>query len=113
MSKGWTQVETIYTLKNKPETKAEQRRKVKVFNKLMKEPTLTISEMRKQSSERYNKIKAEENSLLQAYDDKRLKSDKAIKQAIRIKKERAKQQNGAKQNIEKVSSENETTDNSV
>ena len=113
MAKGWTTVETTYSLKNKPETKAEQRRKTKVFNKLMKEPTLSASELRKRSVERFNQHKLEENNLLQAYEEKRLKSEKAIKQAIRIKKERAKLQNGAKQDTEKVSVSNETTDNPV
>jgi len=114
MAKGWTRIETIYSLKNSPETIAERRRKTKLFNKMMATtPTLPASELKKRSNELYNKKKAEEDNLLQAYADKRLKSEKAIKQAIRIKKERAKRQNGAKQDTEKVSVNNETTDNPV
>ena len=116
MAKGWTKIETIYSLKNSPETLAERRRKTKLFNKMMATtPTLTASELKKRSNELYNKKKAEEDNLLQAYEDKRLKSEKAIKQAIQIKKERAKkrQQNSAKQDTEKVSVKSETMDNPV
>ena len=114
MAKNWTTIETIYSLKDKPETLEEQRRKTKNFNKLMaKTKTLTVPELKKQSIEHYNEQKNKENSLLDAYENKRLKSEKAIKQAIRIKKERAKRQNGAKQDMEKVSVNNETTDNPV
>ena len=113
MAKGWTTVETIYSLKNSPETRAEKWRKARLFEKMMAGPKLSVEEIRKRSVELYNKNKAEEDSLLQAFADKRLKSEKAIKQAIRIKKERAKRQNGAKQDTEKVSVSNETTDNPV
>ena len=113
MAKGWETIETIYSLKNKPETLAERRRKTKIFNKMMKTPTLTVMELRKRSVENYNKKKAEEDNLLQAYAEKRLKSEKAIKQAIRIKKEREKRIASAKQDTEKVSIKKETTDNPV
>lgn len=116
MAKGWTTVETIYTLKNKPETLEEQRNKTKKFKRLMATTkTLTIPELKKQSIERYNEQKNKEDSLLDAYENKRLKSEKAIKQAIRIKKERMKKLDDAKQNTEKVSNniEDETTESSV
>ena len=81
---------------------------------MAKTPTLTVADMKKKSSELYNAQKQKENSLLQAFDDKKLKSEKAIKQAIRIKKERAKRQNDAKQNTEKASNEkNEATESTV
>lgn len=114
MAKNWETIETVYSLKNKPETLAERRRKTKIFNKMMKTtPTLTAMELRKRSVENYNKKKAEEDNLLQAFSEKRLKSEKAIKQAIRIKKEREKRIASAKQDTEKVSINKETTDNPV
>ena len=113
MAKNWTTIETIYSLKNKPETKTEQRRKTKIYNKLMKTPTLSVVDLKKKSIELFNENKTKEDNLLQAYEDKRLKSEKAIKQAIRIKKERARRQDSAKQDTEKVSVNNETTDNPV
>ena len=76
--------------------------------------TLSVPDLKKKSIELYNQQKEKEDNLLQAYEDKRLKSEKAIKQAIRIKKERIKKQNDAKQDTEKVSNDkNETTESSV
>ena len=114
MAKNWIKIDTIYSLKNSPETKEEQRRKSKLFKSMMsKIESLPVSEMKKRSVELYNKHKEEENKLLQAYEDKKLKSEKAIKQAIRIKKERAKLKNSAKQDKEKVSKTTETTESTV
>ena len=114
MAKDWTTVETIYSLKNKPKTKAEQRREAKTYKSLMaKTETLTVPEIKKRSAAAYNEQKAKEDNLLQAYENKKLKSENAIKQAIRIKKERAKLKNSAKQNKEKVSEVTETTESTV
>ena len=115
MAKNWIHIDTIYSLKNSPETKAEQRRKTKIYNRLMAQTkTLSAADMRKNSITLYNEQKAKENDLLQAYEDKKLKSEKAIKQAIRIKKERMKKSTDAKQNTEKVSNDkDETTESSV
>ena len=114
MAKNWIQIDTIYK-EPSPKTKAELAKASKKYKKLMaKTKTLSVIDMKKQSAGLYNKKKAEEDSLLEAFADKRLKSEKAIKQAIRIKKERAKrQQNDAKQDTEKVSTPEETTDNPV
>ena len=50
--------------------------------------TLKAFELKKESEELYEKAKAEEDKLLDAFDRKVVKSKNAIKQAIRIKKER-------------------------
>jgi len=114
MAKDWIQIDTIYN-EIPPKTKAELAKASKNYKKLMaKTKTLSVIDMKKKSVELYNEQKEKENSLIQAFDDKKLKSDKAIKQAIRIKKERAKRKNSAKQDTEKVSNEqNETTESSV
>lgn len=113
MAKDWIKIDTIYN-EIDPLTRAERQKASKRYKSLMaKTKTLPIVEIKKRSIELYNKNKVEEDSLLQAFADKRLKSEKAIKQAIRIKKERAKRQNSAKQDTEKVSVNNETTDNPV
>ena len=113
MAKDWIQIDTIYK-EPSPKTKAELARASKNYKKLMaKTKTLSVADMRKQSVNNYYDQKAKEDNLLEAFADKRLKSEKAIKQAIRIKKERAKQQNSAKQDMEKVSTPEETTDNPV
>ena len=114
MAKNWIKIDTIYS-PIAPETREERQRKTKRYNHLMATTeTLSAKDLKKQSIALYNEQKEKENSLLQAYDDKKLKSEKAIKQAIRIKKERAKkQQNSAKQNTEKVSENKETTESTV
>ena len=113
MAKNWIKIDTIYN-EIDPLTRAERQKASKAYKKLMaKTKTLTVIDMKKKSVELYNKQKEKEDSLLQAFEDKKLKSDKAIKQAIRIKKERAKRQEDAKQEKEKVSNKKETTDNPV
>ena len=112
MAKNWIKIDTIYS-EGEPKTRAERAKASKAYKKLMaKTQTLTVVEMKKRSANAYNDQKEKENNLLKAFDDKKLKSEKAIKQAIRIKKERARKQNDAKQNTNKVS-ENETTESSV
>jgi len=116
MAKNWIQIDTIYSSSTSdPKTRAERERASKAYKKLMaKTPTLKVPEIKKQSIELYYKQKEKEDSLLKAFEDKKLKSEKAIKQAIRIKKERIKKQNDAKQNTEKASdNENEATESSV
>ena len=113
MAKDWIQIDTIYKEPD-PKTRAEKARASKRYKSLMaKTPTLSIIDLRKKSNELYAEQKLKEDILLEAYEDKRLKSDKAIKQAIRIKKERIKRINDAKQDTEKVSTKEETTESSV
>lgn len=114
MAKNWIKIDTIYS-PIAPETKAERRRKTKRYNHLMATTkTLSAKDLKKESIEAYNENKEKENNLLKAYEDKKLKSENAIKQAIRLKKERAKkQQNSAKQDLEKVSKNKETTESTV
>ena len=112
MAKGWTSIETIYSLKNKPKTQAEKRKEAKSYKRLMSTTkTLSVADLKKQSKEFYKQNKEKEDNLLQAFEDKKLKSKNAIKQAIQIKK-KSEKKNDAKQDIEKVSN-NETMDSTV
>lgn len=113
MAKNWIKIDTIYSLQS-PKTREERMREARNFKRLMaKTETLSAFDLKKKSIENYNQNKEKEDSLLKAFDDKKLKSENAIKQAIRIRKERMKKNKSAKQSTEKVSDNNETTDSSV
>ena len=92
MAKGWTTIETVNSVKN-TETKTEKIKRLQNFNKLI-DKTKQLDKI---------ELKKHGDNLLNAFDEKKLKSDKLIKQALRIKKERDKHKN-AKQNTRKVSS---------
>lgn len=102
MGKEWTTIETVNSV-YKAETKTEKTHKIKNFNKLIDNTkSLKLEDLKKHGDNLYTTQKNAENDLLQAYNDKKLKSKKLIKQALRIKKERDKIKN-AKQNTRKVS----------
>lgn len=105
MAKGWTTVETVNTVK-RTESKAEKVKRLQSFNKLIDgSKQLTREELKKHGDNLFAEKKMAEDGLLSAFDEKKLKSDKLIKQALRIKKERDKNKNkNAKQNMRKVSS---------
>lgn len=103
MAKGWTTIETVNSVKN-TETKTEKIKRLQNFNKLIdKTKQLDKIELKKHGDNLFTEKKSMEDNLLNAFDEKKLKSDKLIKQALRIKKERDKYKN-AKQNTRKVSS---------
>lgn len=90
MAKGWTHFATI----NGPE-KSDKRTVIKNeqgFNNLIRNTkTLSVVDLKKESDELYDKVVAEEDKLLAAFADKKIKSKAAIKQALKIKKARAKE----------------------
>lgn len=89
MPKGWVKVETVNNITNN-ETNAEKNRREKNFSQLIRNTKVkTGIQLNKESDELYAQKIAEEDSLLAAFEDKRLKSKKLIKQALRLKKERA------------------------
>ena len=108
MSK-WTKV--VFTKEEKvEETPAQKKQRIAAFEKAIKNTkSLSAEDLKKESDMLYAKKVATEDSLLKAFEDKKLKSNNAIKQALRIKKEREKQNKNAKQSKETVSNE-ETTE---
>lgn len=113
MSKEWIKIDTIYST-TKPKTREERAKQARAFKRLMaKTEKLSAADLKKASNEYYAEQKLKNDCLLQAYEDKRLKSKEAIKQAIRIKKEREKKHNDAKQDTKKVSNVKETTESTV
>lgn len=88
MAKNWT---TIYTNADETKvTKEEITRRMHRFDntiKSMKSPT--YDELKRSSEIAYAVKLNEEEKLLQAFSEKKVKSKAAIKQALRIKRERA------------------------
>lgn len=82
MAKGWITLETVNS--KKLGAGSDPKRFQKMENLIRNTKSLTPFEMKKESEELYAKKKAEEDSLVAAYQDKRLKSEKAIKEAQRI-----------------------------
>lgn len=102
MGKEWTTIETVNSVKN-TETKAEKIKRMQNFNKVIDNTKiLSMKELKKHGDDLYADKKAVEDNILNAYNEKKLKSNKLKKQALRIKKERDKSKN-AKQNTRKVS----------
>ena len=112
MAKDWITIKTVNSVDTPPKTKAENFKRERTYEKIMKTTkSLSVADLKKHSIELYNKKIEEEDKLLQAFEDKRLKSEKAIKQAIRIKKEREKRKKeDTKQDVEKISEVSETTE---
>lgn len=91
MPKGWIFIGTNDLAFGNKRTKAEQYREINRFNRAIAAmPKLDADKYKKKCDEDYEIIKAEQDNLLQAYTDKKLKSKALIKQAKQIQKERAK-----------------------
>ena len=89
MAKGWKKI-ADNSISDGIVTRAERVAKDKAMSNLVRNTkTLKAFDLKKESEELYEKAKAEEDKLLDAFDRKVVKSKNAIKQAIRIKKERA------------------------
>lgn len=88
MAKGW---KTIYTNADKTtESRAEKMRKAhKIDNTIRSMKTPTAEQLKRESEFAYEVKTLEEEKLLRAFDEKKIKSKAAIKQALRIKRERA------------------------
>jgi len=81
MAKGW---KTIFTINgdSKAESNSDKR-----FNKTIRTiKTPSYDELKKESIEAFNKVEAEDASILAAFEEKRLKSKTLIKRAIELKK---------------------------
>ena len=88
MSKKW---KTIRNDALKKLTKEERVRQDRSFANLINNTkTLSVKDLKAESRELYAAKIAEEDKLLEAFDNKRLKSKSAVRQALRIKKDRTK-----------------------
>lgn len=97
MAKNWTTISNVNTMKKKSETREQKCKRERRFSNAIKNTqSLSLEEMKKESDELYKNKKAYEDHLIRVYEDKILKSDKLIKQALRIKKERESKNKDAK-----------------
>ena len=85
------QWQTIYcNMSNSPRTKTERVRHDRITSNAIKTvKSLKLDEMKKHGDELYDIHVAKEDNLINAYNDKRLKSKALIKQAKKIIKKRA------------------------
>ena len=80
MAKGW---KTAFTINGDSEVKSND----KHFNKTIRNTkTLTIDELKAESKEAFAKKCAQNDSILAAFEEKKLKSKTLIKRAIELKK---------------------------
>lgn len=88
MSKKW---KTIRNDASKKSTKEERIKQDRGFvNLINNTKTLSVKDLKAESKELYAAKIAEEDKLLKAFDNKKLKSGEAVRRALRIKKDRAK-----------------------
>ena len=90
MAKGWVSVD-FYNTNTEVETPVEKNRKMRKFDNLIrKTSSLSISNLNNQAQADFVKQQAEEDQLLEAYNEKKLKSKALIERAKAIKKQRDK-----------------------
>ena len=84
MAKGWTKA---FTINGDGNVKSND----KHFNKTIRNTkTLTVDELKKESANSFAQKQAENDSILAAFEDKRLKSKALIKRATELKKAKEK-----------------------
>lgn len=97
MAKGWTRISTVNDTPKDTRTSAEKRNAEKKISNVIRNTKRTTYEgLVKENLVLYNEKKSREDSLLAAYDEKRLKSKEAIKEARRLKMQK---ENKNKENI--------------
>lgn len=91
MAKGWTKVNTVNDMNKNTETDYQKKRRIHNFeNTTRNMKSLSAFDLKKIGDERLVEKIANEDQLLQAAEDNRLKSEKLIKKAEKIKKSREK-----------------------
>ena len=101
MPKGWTHVSTNVNI-----TKTEIRGKEQRADRIIRNTrSKSYEDLKKDANAAYEAAEARKASLLQAYEDKKLKSKALIKEAQAIKKEQAKAAEKAAKKKEKKAAE--------
>lgn len=85
MPKGWTHVSTNVNT-TKTETRGKEQRAAKIIKNTRSK---SYEDLKKESNAAYEAVEARKADLLQAYEDKKLKSKALIKEAQAIKKAQA------------------------
>ena len=85
MPKGWTHVSTNVNI-TKTETRGKEQRAAKIIKNTRSK---SYEDLKKEANAAYEVVEARKADLLQAYEDKKLKSKALIKEAQAIKKAQA------------------------
>lgn len=88
MAKGWSNFATINDLSNSLSKQEKIKREQRFNDAIRNTKTLSVEALKQHSDELYDKQMAEDEKLLQAFTDKKVKSKTAIRRALRLKKER-------------------------
>ena len=111
MAKGWTKLNTVNDIPTTNATEQEKVRKARrVDNFIRSTKSLKVEELKKAGDEHYAQQVSKEDALLDAFENKRLKSKELIKQAIKIKKDRAKVEAKKAAEVQSSSKQNEKKD---
>ena len=93
MAKDWVRVEKIEKIFNIAPMEVNDKK----FNKLIRNTkTLSVEDLKKEANDLHEANEIKENSLIVGLDNNLLKSEKAIKEATRIKKMRERDNNKKK-----------------
>lgn len=91
MSKTWTELSTVNDTPKSKATREEKYRKMRqVDNFIRNTPSLKVEKLKENGDLHYNQYISENEALLDAFENKRLKSKALIRQAIKYKKDKAK-----------------------
>ena len=105
MAKGWIVVKTVNDVEVKPKTVSEKYRNSRDYEKLMaKTKKLKWEDLKKEGEELHALQIAKEENIVNAFNDKRLKSKELIKQARKL---------AQKKNKKDTSSNTDGTDSAV
>ena len=89
MAKGWKTIAEFGLIENKTRDKRKAER---IADTVMRTTVkLNAEQLKQESVDLYIKQQYKEDHLIDAFDNKRIKNKDAIKQALRLKKERAKE----------------------
>lgn len=108
----WIKIETVYDKAKTKTDRASQMKRLNDANVLIRNTkSLSAKDMKERSEKRYVEQKIEDDKLLDAFENKRVKSKTAIKRALQLKKERAKLEKKSK--VTEQSTNTESTATSV
>ena len=98
MAKGWRTIAEYGLVENKTR---DRRKAIRVADTLMRTTDkLNADKLKEEGVNLFYAQKAEDDHLLDAFDNKRIKKKDAIKRALRLKKEREKSKNAKQQNAQ-------------
>lgn len=90
MAKGWKRISTVNDNINAETAAQKQHREQAFANAIHNMKTFTLEDLKKHSDDLCAEKEAKDTKILEAFNEKKLKSKGLIKYALQIKKEREK-----------------------